>query len=148
MRKLSNILVIALIALVGVGCDSGDDTTDAEAFVGVWALTGVSDADGDALAAFGQAFSSVTLNNSADMSFVLTANPRQGDAIQVPGTYSVNESTNGFTLTTPQAPLAFTYSFTSDNVVELQAGATTSQLVNVLFGTSLEAPSTITITRQ
>lgn len=148
MRKLSNLLLVLLIGVIGVGCDSGNDQSDAEAFVGVWALTGVSDAQGDALAAFGQAFSSVVLTNNADNSFTLVANPREGSAITVPGTYSVNESTNTFTLTTPQAPLAFTYSYTSDNVVELQAGATTSVLVNSLFGTSLEAPATITITRQ
>jgi hypothetical protein len=148
MRKLSSLLLILLIGVIGVGCDSDNSQSDAEAFVGVWALTGVSDAGGDALAAFGAAFSSVTLDNGADGSFTLVATPRQGTAVTVPGTYSVNESTNTFTLTTPQAPLAFTYTYTSDNVVELQAGATTSVLLNSLFGTSLEAPSTITITRQ
>jgi hypothetical protein len=148
MRKLSNLLLILLIGVIGVGCDSGDSQSDAEAFVGVWALTGVSDAGGDALAAFGAAFSSVVITNSADMSFTLVATPRAGDAISVPGTYSVNEGTNTYTLSTPQAPLAFTYTYTNDNVVELQAGATTSVLVNSLFGTTLDAPAVITITRQ
>ncbi len=148
MRKFSSLLLILLIGVIGVGCDSNDGQSDAEAFVGVWALTGVSDSEGDQLAAFGQAFSSVVLTNNADNSFTLVATPRQGSAITVPGTYSVNENTNTFTLTTPQAPLAFTYSYTSDNVVELQAGVTTSLLLDNLFGTSLEAPATITITRQ
>ncbi len=148
MRKLSNLLLVLLIGVIGVGCDSDSSQTDAEAFVGVWALTGVSDAEGDALAAFGQAFSSVVITNSADNSFTLVANPRDGSPITVPGTFSVNESTNTYTLNTPQAPLAFTYSYTSDNVVELQAGATTSVLLNATFGTSLVAPATITITRQ
>ena len=152
MRKLSHLLLVLLIGVVGVGCDSNDDASDAEAFVGVWALTNVEDVDGSQLEAFGQAFTSVVLTNSADNSFVLAVTPRQGNAQQIPGTYVINETTNSFTLNAnlggSTAPLAFTYDFVSDNVVTLTAGATTAVLLNTLFGTSLEAPAVITITRQ
>jgi hypothetical protein len=152
MRKLSNVLAVLLIGLIGVGCDSNSDPSDADAFVGTWALSDVTDANGSALAAFGAAFSSVVLTNNADNSFVLTVTPREGDVLQIPGTYSINEGTSGFTLNAnlggTTAPLAFTYNYVSDDSVTLQAGATTSVLLNSLFGTTLTAPATITITRQ
>lgn len=152
MRKLSSLLLVVLLGVFSVGCDSSDDASDAEAFVGVWALTNVEDADGSQLEAFGSAFSSVVLTNSADNSFTLNVTPRQGSAMSIPGTYVINESTNSFTLNAnlggSTAPLAFTYNFVSDTVVTLQAGASTAVLLNSLFGTSLEAPATITITRQ
>ncbi|MFT5144527.1 MAG: hypothetical protein ACI84D_003163, partial [Thalassolituus oleivorans] len=85
-------------------------------------------------------------------SFVLNVTPRQGDPLQVPGTFVVNEGTNGFTLNAnlggTTAPLAFTYSYVTNDSVTLQAGATTSVLLNSLFGTTLVAPAVITITRQ
>ncbi|MBO6576479.1 MAG: hypothetical protein JJ896_17330 [Rhodothermales bacterium] len=152
MRKLSTLFFALMIAVVGVGCDSNDDPSDAEAFVGVWALTNVEDADGSQLQAFGAAFSSVVLTNSSDNSFVLNVTPREGDPLTVPGTYVVNENTNSFTLNAnlggQAIPLAFTYAYTSDNVVTLTGGATTAVLLNQLFGTSLVAPAVITITRQ
>jgi hypothetical protein len=156
MRKLTSLLLVLLIGVIGVGCDSSDNMSDADKLVGTWALTNVSDSQGSALAAFAAAFSSVVLVNSNTGSFNMTVtlsaqNPADITPPPVIGTYTVNESTNTFTLnvTSPApAPLAFTYSFTSDDVIDLTAGATTSVLLNTLFGTTLQAPAVITITRQ
>lgn len=153
MRKLSSLLLIALLALVGIGCDSDDDEgSDAELFVGTWALTGVSDDDGDAMEAFATNFESIVLANDADGSFTLTVNPVVGDNIVLPGTYTVSESNSRLTLTvtTPLGPanLNFTYAFNGDDEVELTSDTTTALLLNTLFeGVDLVGQAVITVSR-
>jgi hypothetical protein len=155
MRKISGLLLALLLVVTSVGCDSNNDPSDAETFVGTWALTGVSDSNGDATAAFAAGFSSVVLTNATDGSFTMRVSfsaANGGQVLTIPGTYVVNEGAKGLVLNAVvggnPAPLAFTYSISNDNVVVLTAGATTSVLLNTLFGTSLEAPANITITRQ
>lgn len=158
MRKLSGLLLGLLLVVTSVGCDSSDDSSDADLFVGTWALTSVSDSNGDATAAFAAGFSSVVLTNATDGTFTLRVNfsaqnpNNPGGTITIPGTYVINEGSKNITLNAVvggnPAPLSFTYGITNDNVVVLTAGATTSVLLNTLFGTSLEAPANITITRQ
>ncbi len=151
MRKLTSILFLALIAFVGTGCDSNDDPSDADLFVGTWALTGVSDASGDRLADFGAGFSSITLTNTADGNFTINVTPRQGQPMAITGTYVVVE--NGETITLRASvggqtiPLNFTYDFTSDTVVALTSDTTTAVLLNNLFGTTLQGQVTMTVTK-
>lgn len=152
MRKLSSLLLIALLAITSVGCDSNDDESDADKFVGTWALTGVSDDAGDASEAFGAMFSSVTLTNNANGSFVLNVVPRAGEPLAIPGTYTVSESNSRFTLSaslgTTTASLVFTYDFNGDDSVDLTTVGSTAVLLNTLFGTTLEGEAVITVTRQ
>ena len=153
MRKISSLLLITLLAIAGVGCDSDDnEESDAAKFVGHWVLTGVSDDDGDALATFAENFDSISLTNVDDGSFTLTVDPKVGDNIVLPGTYSVNESADRFTLvaTTPLGPasLNFTYAFDGDNTIVLTSDTTTALLLNTLFdGVDLVGQAVITISR-
>ncbi len=155
MRRLTNLLFVLLMGVFSVGCDSdSNNMSDMDQIVGTWALTNVTDANGSALAAFGAAFSSVVLTNAANGSFTMNVTPSAQNPAVIPpitGTFSVNESTSVFTLnvTSPvPAPLAFTYAFSTEDTVDLTAGATTSVLLNTLFGTTLQSPAVITITRQ
>lgn len=153
MRKLTSILLLALIAIVGIGCDSNsDETTDTDRFIGSWALTGASDSTGDQSVAFGTAFSSVVLTNVSDGTFAIAVTPRQGAATTISGTFTIVEASKTITLRAAVGgqtiPLNFTYSFTSDTVVSLKSDTTTAVLLNSLFGTTLEGQVTITITKQ
>lgn len=156
MRKISSLLLfglMALIAVASIGCDSNDDdTADAAKFEGMWALTSVSDDEGDATATFVAAFQSIVLDNATDDTFDLTVTPQTGDPIVLSGTYSVNESSKKFTLVaqTPLGPasLNFTYAFDGDNKVVLTSDTTTALLLNTLFeGVDLVGQAVITVTR-
>ena len=153
MRKLSLFLMIVGLLVVGVGCDSNDDDeqSDASLFVGSHAITSVTDVEGDQTAAFAQGFESivVTFAEGGNFTIAVDAIVDQGD-VTVPGTYEVNESANTITLNATTAsgtiPLAFEYEF-NGNQTNLTAGAQTATALNALFGTTLQAPATITVTR-
>jgi len=158
MRKITNLLLIALLAFAGVGCDSNDDkNNDADLFVGTWALTGVSDDDGDALAAFATNFDSIVLANAEAGTFTLTVNPKVGDDIVLDGTYTVRSSDKSFTLYatielvpgSPQTiPLGFTYEFDGDDKIMLTTVGGTATLLNTLFdGVDLVGEAVITVSR-
>lgn len=151
MRKLTSILLLALLAIVGTGCDSNDDPSDADLFVGNWTLSGVSDASGDRLADFGAGFSSITLTNNEDGTFTINVTPRQGSPMAISGTYTIVENTTSITLRATvggqTVPLNFTYTFSGDNQVALRSDTTTAVLLNNLFGTTLEGQVTLTVTK-
>jgi hypothetical protein len=151
MRKISNLLLIALLAIVGVGCDSNSDPKDADRLVGTWALTGASDSQGDQIAAFAAAFSSVTLTNLSDGNFTINVVPVEGAAQAISGTYTVVEATKTLTLRASvggqTVPLIFTYTIASDTQVSLKSDTTTAVLLNNLFGTTLQGQVTISVTK-
>lgn len=151
MRKLTSLLLLALLAVVGVGCDSNNDKSDADKFVGTWALTGVVDVDGDQSAAFAAGFNSVTLTNTADGNFTINVSPKVGSPAAYTGTYTVVENGKSITLRASVGgqtiPLTFTYTFNSDTVVALKSNTTTAVLLNNLFGTTLNGEVTITVTK-
>ena len=158
MRKINSLLLIALLAFAGVGCDSNDDkNNDADLFVGTWALTGVSDDDGDALAAFATNFDSIMLANASAGTFVLTVDPKVGDDIVLNGTYTVKSSNNSFILFatvelvpgSPQTiPLNFTYEFDGDDTIVLTSDTGTATLLSTMFdGVDLVGQAVITVSR-
>ena len=155
MKKLSSIFLALLIGFVGIGCDSNSDDDDeqsvAEQLIGTWALSGVSDDDGDQLATFAEGFNTVvaTFTSGNGYSINIDAVDDASDQV-ISGTYSVNESTNQLTLNANVPPagaiaLNFTYAFVSSTSVVLTADAVTSTLLNVLLGTSLTGTVAITI---
>lgn len=151
MQKLSSLLLIALLAVVSTGCDSNDESSDADRFVGTWTLTGISDASGDRLADFGAGFSSITLVNAADGNFTINVTPRQGAPMAITGTYTVIENSKSIVLRASvggqTVPLNFTYTFASDEQVALKSDTTTAVLLNNLFGTTLQGQVTLTVTK-
>ncbi len=155
MRKLSTYLLVLVIAVVGVGCDSDsndDEISIDELIADGWVLTGVSDADGDQMAVFAQGFSSlkITFTQAGAFTIVVDAIDDAGDNV-ITGTYSINESTNRITLTTEAQgvpiQLNFNYAFNGDDVVTFAADSVTSTLLNVLLGTTLQGSVSLTVTR-
>lgn len=151
MQKLSSLLLIALLALVSTGCDSNDESSDAELFVGTWALIGVSDSSGDRMTDFATGFSSIVLVNAADGNFTINVTPRQGSVMAITGTYTVIENSKTITLRASvggqTVPLNFTYTFDGDEQVALKSDTTTAVLLNNLFGTTLQGQVTMTVTK-
>lgn len=152
MRKIS--LFLLIFGLFAVGCDSNDngddDASDAERLEGSWAMTGVTDAEGDQSESFAENFNSVVVTFNSDDSFSLAVDAAgDGTDLTISGTYSVTETTDGLTLnaTVPGVgtiPLAFTYEFVGDDV-ELTAGAQTIAALNGVLDTALIAPVTFTV---
>lgn len=157
MKKLSAIFLALLVGFVGIGCDSNssddDELSVAEQFVDMWALSGVSDDDGDQLAAFTAGFTAVDVTFASGSTFSIDIDAVDDASDQVlSGTYSVNEAASRLTLTTTvpgtgQIGLNFTYAFTGSDTVTLTADAVTSTLLNVLLGTSLSGQIEITVSR-
>ena len=155
MKKISVILLTVAFGFAGIGCDSNDDDDPsiAELLVDDWVLSGVSDDEGDQLAAFIAGFNSidVSFTESGNFTIEVDAVDPTGDQT-ISGTFAVNESTNKLTLTTTvpgagQIQLNFTYAFSGDDQVTLTADSVTSTLLNVLLGTTLQGTVSITISR-
>ncbi len=158
MRKLSVFIVFA--ALVVAGCDSSSNNGDSESQSVVqklssrsWSLTGVSDADGDQFSSFSAAFTSVTVTFTATTFTIGVVAVDPAGNTTITGDYSLDEAAKRLTLSAEVAgigtvPLVFTYNFkNNDTVVDFTADATTSTLLNTLFGTTLTGNATLTLSR-
>lgn len=161
-------LAMALL-IVATGCDSNVDDENVAAncissrdadessdfFVGTWVATEIRDATGDQSASFAESVSLFTVTfspNSYGMRIVFND---QRDPIFFNGaTYSINEASNTITIVIPAVatgtadlPLTFDYTFSeNNNAVELCNG-TQVLPVNLLFGTTYEAPVTVTLVK-
>jgi len=154
MRKLSIYIMLFGLLVVGTGCDSNnsDDSSEADAFVGAWALGGISDSSGDRTAAFVEGFSAVGIGFEKDGGFTLDVDAviDEGDA-NYSGEYGVVEQNTTVSVSINvdgQAfPLAFTYEIVNANQIKLSASGTTAVLLATLFNTTLAAPVTITLVK-
>ena len=155
MKKLSAIFFTFLIGFVGVGCDSNGDNDDpsiADLLVGVWELTGVSDADGDQFTVFAQGFNSLefTFTQAGAITIGIDAIDDAGDTV-ITGTYSIDESASRIAVTTEAEGvpiiLNFTYAFNGDDEVTFAADSVASILLNALLVTTLQGSISLTISR-
>ena len=156
MRKHSTLFLALVLGLVALGCDSNkndDEISIAELIADGWIVTGASDANGDQMAVFAQAFNSIDVIFTQTGSFTLDVDAIDDEDDQtITGTYAVNESTNLITLTTTvpvvgSIGLNFTYSFNGDDEVTFTADQTTSTLLTLLLETPLQGSVSLTITR-
>ena len=155
MKRISIFLLLVAFGFVGIGCDSnsGGDPSITELLADDWVLSGVTDDDGDQLAAFVAGFNSINVSFTESSSFTINVDAIDPAGDQtISGTFSVNESTSKLTLTTTvpgagQIQLNFTYAFSGDDLVTLTADSVTSTLLNVLLGTTLQGTVSITISR-
>lgn len=145
-------IVVLLMLVAAVGCDSNedDDMSEQELFLGAWTLTSISDDEGDQTASFEENVESFVVQFQDESSFQLNVafvpdDPRED--IQLAGTYLLDESDNALTLQIPglPAPLSFTYAFENDNTLVLNASNVV--LINTLFGTQYEGTVQITVER-
>ena len=153
MRILKHIALSMLLMATLVACDSNDDESDANAFVGNWTVVSIADATGDQTQTFGIVVESFVVDFEGDDTFDLTVSftdldPAQREPITLAGTYSVNEGSSSITLSGSlgglPVTLAFGYEIVSDSRINLTIG---SLAVNQLFGTAYEGNVQLTVAR-
>ena len=153
MRKLSFLFLVFGLLLVGCDSDSGsDDASDAELFVGSWALGGISDSEGDRTAAFVQGFNSVAIGFTSGEQFTLAVDAVIDEAdANYSGTYTISEATSTVSVSLNVGgqpfPLSFTYEIEDDSHITLQASSTTAVLLASLFSTSFTPPVSISLVK-
>lgn len=158
MRKLFPFLMIfGLLVLTACDSDSGNDdsSSDADVFVGTWALSGFSTGGQDITSVVGQQYSTFAIafddDDNVELTVVNVQTPNEPTIIA--GTYSVNEATSTITMNVTvsgqSASLSFTYSIANNNQVALTASPTTTLLIAspLLLNTSLADPVVITVSR-
>jgi len=158
MRKLFPFLMIfGLLVLTACDSDSGSDDTssDADVFVGAWALSGFSTGGQDITSVVGQQYSTFAItfdnNDGVELTVVNVATPNEPTVIA--GTYSVNEAASTISMNVSvsgqAASLSFTYSIANNNQVSLTASPTTTLLIAspLLLNTQLADPVVITVSR-
>ncbi len=145
LKKTLFLLILTLVSVALVGCDSNDEeeTGDAERFLGSWRIVSAADQDGqrDQTAVF-SALGTLTLTLNEDASYALVLQYTDPDTPDLPigGDYTVNEVSSRLILSVqleglPTVDLTLTYKFNSDTEVELTADATTLRL---LLGAELD----------
>ncbi len=156
MKRIQHILpalAFLLLVFVAVGCDSAEEISDLEQFIGSWELTGASDEEGDKTALFSE-LGSLTLNLEDDGSHVLAveiAAPEEDDVI-LAGTYTVNEAARQLLLAVTfgglPVSLAFDYVIEDEDTIVLTANSTVlAALLGAEAGSLLEGDVTLTIER-
>ena len=155
MRKLSLLLMIFGLLLVGCDSDSGsDDSSDADALVGTWAVSGLTDASGDRSGGLLESYNSVLITIGSDGSVAMNVDAKDPvPDLNATGTYTLNEATQTLiatlTVSGQPTPLTFTYSFqgNDDSGLSLTPVGSTTILLGVLFQTSYEDPVVFSFTK-
>lgn len=149
MRKIS--LFLLIFGLIAVGCDSNDDDpSDAELFVGDWALSSLTDAEG---AVALELYTAVSVSFDSDDSFSLDLEGGEGvPDLAISGNFVVTEADGEIRLNAVipnvgSIPLTFTYEFDGDDSVDLIAGPQTTAALNSVLGLELTSPVTFSVTR-
>ncbi|MDX1547738.1 MAG: hypothetical protein R3247_12155 [Rhodothermales bacterium] len=143
-------LTLALL-VTAVGCDSSDDDgdSDADVFVGTWAVVGIADDEGDQTLSFSQLVDAGTVNFTASNNFTLAVDYNEVAEAQgitdvtIPGTYVVDEGAETITLNTPLGALAFDYEIVNNDRIRVSTGAPT---LNIALGLSGDRAYTGTVT--
>jgi hypothetical protein len=153
MRKLTLLLMIFGLLVVGCDNDSGsDDASDADALIGTWAVSGLTDASGDRSGGLLASYNSVliTIGSNSSVSMNVDAKDPVPD-LNADGTYTLNESTKTLIATLSVSgqptPLTFTYGFQGESGLKLTPVGSTTILLGVLFQTSYEDPVEFTFTK-
>jgi hypothetical protein len=149
-QYLSLLPAIALV-FAFAACDSNDEQTDSELFIGDWNVTSVSDGDGTVELTN---FSKIVIGFSSSAA-TITATPADASANQVfSGSYAVDEANNRITIQltvtgipTP-IPVAASYSFSGDDTVTLTIGSATAVVLGPLFGTTFSGDVTLRVERE
>jgi len=153
MRSLLSPFLALLLLFIAVGCDSNDDGNSAqERFQGTWALSGISDTEGNKLPLFLQLYNGVSANFTTSGGFILDVDAIDTPDITLEGTYTITEAVDRIILSAVvtglgTVPLTFTYSFASDTSVTLTSDSTTSTLLNTMLGTTLVGNVTMTLSK-
>ncbi len=141
--------IVALLAFPFAGCDSNDDPSDAERFVGTWMAAGVSDSNGDQSEEFMALVNHLTAIFRAgdeDPAFLLTLDyneEAERDDVLLSGTYAVDDGAQTLTLTIPGgANLPFNYAFQNDMRVNLSSNAA---FINPIFNLTDPYEGTVTV---
>ncbi|MEM6645808.1 MAG: hypothetical protein AAF730_06115 [Bacteroidota bacterium] len=155
MRRLSHILLVAVL-LLGVGCDSDNEPSLAEQFIGTWTLNAVSDDVGDRTDLIFSAANGLTLTFNDDQSYSLffDAIDDTGD-ISLAGTFNVSEARSVVALSVPFIPDAppsnvdFGYTFVTDSQVDLTVDALIVNTLLMTTGTpaALQGLVTLSVTK-
>ena len=122
--------VIALLALTWAGCDSTDnedeeEITDADVFVGTWAVDRVDADDENITVLVGTQIdldeTSVTFDEGGTFSGLAVSAGDESDRRQISGRYSVDESDGTITFTGDafEEPATLNYAIESDDEIEL-----------------------------
>ncbi|MEX1055598.1 MAG: hypothetical protein WED81_06180 [Rhodothermales bacterium] len=135
MRRLPVFVLAFVLGFSSLGCDSSeDDPSDAELFVGTWALVSIRDGGGDKTPLLLAAANSMVAVLNSNNTFEVDIDYKEQPDLHLEGTHVVNEGAKQLVLTVgPQNP-PFTYSFASDTRTTISAN---SQIVNGLFATTL-----------
>ncbi len=153
MRILKNIALSMLLMATLVACDSNDDDSVADTFVGSWTVVSISDATGDQTQTFGAVVQSFGVDFAGSDTFELEvvftdADPAMREPITLTGTYTVDENANSITLSGSfgglPVTLPFNYEIVSEDRINL---STPSAAVNLLFGTAYEGTVQLTVAR-
>ena len=135
-------LFLLLASIAAVGCDSDpneeEETTDAERFLGNWAVVSAADQDGarDQTAVFSSlGVMTVDLAENGTFSLLLQYNDPAEPDLSLAGPYTVNSAGKQLVLTIDfqglTVNLPFAYVFNSDTEVELTVdGPTLALLLN------------------
>lgn len=148
MRKLPVFVLALLLGLAAVGCDSNeDDESDADRIMGTWNLVSIADDVEDQTAGFAGLANGLKVTFNGDGTFILNLDYKDDsgrDDVQLPGTYSINESSQELTLSVPilQSELLFDYDFDSDDQISLSAAA---PFINAVFNPTTDYVGTVDI---
>lgn len=155
MRKLLFSALTLLLIFTAIGCDSNnDEESDADVFVGNWALVEIGDASGDLTNSFFAGVDDLTASFTSDNDFALAVDYNAvGEAagntdLALDGTYTVSESANTISLnvTAVGITLPLSYNIVNNDRIELSGPAAA---INPLFGTNTyQGTVTIVVERQ
>jgi len=140
-RFLSGLAFVLTLSLMSVGCDnsSNNGTTDAERFLGTWAITAAADQGGDRdVTQIFSALGNLSVSLKDDQTYLLHLEYADGVTpdLDLTGNYAVNESESRLVLSiqlegAPQVNLNMEYVFQSDTVVEFTVNSLT---IGILLG--------------
>lgn len=128
---------LLLMALLGAGCDSGEEE---EAHVDIhdtWVLTGVTDASGDKFGTFAQNFDGIRATFTEEDTYELVIDSKDNTLDQtLSGTTTVNEAARllsiAVSLGGPSVNLSFTYVLQGETGLQLTGDST---VLNLLLAT-------------
>jgi hypothetical protein len=111
MRLITSIL-LSLLLLGLSACDSNDELTDAQRFIGSWRASSITTPGLDLLDLLG----TVTANFPTSRSFSMRAVDPSGETIlDVSGTFEAMEGAITYTISGEQRPVTMNYAFENDD---------------------------------
>lgn len=157
MRKLTLVLMIFGLLLVGCDNDGGSDAaSDADALLGTWAVSGLTDASGDRSGSLLESYNSVMITLGAGSTIAMVVDAKTGEAntsdvTDYEGSFTLDEASKALIATLSVSgqptPLTFSYSLQGESSLKLNPVGTTTILLGVLFQTTYADPVEFTFTK-